>query len=89
MNSDPKWLKFLEKNLPWLALPHLSVVFITLQGLGFILAASDSAWIGRMALIPELVKHGEFWRLMTFLAVPVSMSPIWMLFFALVSLLYF
>ena len=80
MNTDPKWLKFLERKMPWLALPRLSIVFITLQALGFILTLNDSAWIGRMALIPELVKAGEFWRLMTFLAVPVSDSPIWFLF---------
>ncbi|MBC7396109.1 MAG: hypothetical protein H7333_01585 [Bdellovibrionales bacterium] len=80
MNSDPIWLKFLERRMPWLALPHLAIVFITLQGFGFFLAMSDSAWIGRLALIPELVKQGEYWRLMTFLAVPLSMSPIWILF---------
>lgn len=80
MNPDQRWLKYLERKMPWLALPRLAVVFITLQALGFILMLNDSAWIGRMALIPELVKAGEFWRLMTFLAVPVSDSPIWFLF---------
>ena len=80
MNSDPRWLRYLEKHLPWLALPRLAIVFITLQGLGFILTMSDSAWISRMALIPQLAKTGEPWRLMTFMAVPLSMSPIWMIF---------
>jgi membrane associated rhomboid family serine protease len=80
MNNDPKWLQFLSRRMPWLALPHLSIVFITLQVLGFLLAISDPAWISRMALFPSLVREGEYWRLMTFLGVPMSMSPIWILF---------
>jgi membrane associated rhomboid family serine protease len=80
MNSDPKWLRFLEKHLPWIAVPHLAIIFITLQVLGFLLAFTDPVWISRMALFPASVQMGEWWRLVTFLAIPLSMSPIWILF---------
>jgi membrane associated rhomboid family serine protease len=40
----------------------------------------DPIWIGRFALVPELVLRGEYWRLITFLALPLSLSPIWIFF---------
>ena len=80
MRSDPNWLKFLSRHLPWLGIPHISIIFVTLQILGALLSFSDPIWIERMALIPNLVFTGEYWRLVTFLAVPLSQSPIWMIF---------
>src|SRR5262249_45563262 len=37
------------------------------------------AWMLQLALDPKLASQGEFWRVLTFLAVPVSLNPIWML----------
>ncbi len=66
--------------MSWLAIPGISVLLVTLQGLGFLMVMSDPIWITRLALIPEAVLLGEPWRLITFLALPLSMSPIWVLF---------
>jgi membrane associated rhomboid family serine protease len=77
-----RWLKFLEKKLGWLAVPGIALLFVTLQALGFLCILSDQAWYERLALVPEAVKAGEYWRLLTFLALPLSLSPLW-LFFAL------
>lgn len=83
LSSDPKWLKFLERKLPWLGIPKLAIILITLQGFGFFLVNTDPIWAGRLALLPENVLHGgEWWRLVTFLAMPLSLSPIWMIFTA-------
>ena len=79
-STDPKWLKVLEKHIPWLGVPNLAITFIILQVLGFFLISSDPMWFERLALRPELVMHGEPWRLLTFLSLPLSMSPIWMIF---------
>ncbi len=78
--NDPKWLRFLEKHAEWLGVPNIAIIFVTLQVFGFFLVSSDPLWIERLSLRPEMVLHGEVWRLVTFLSMPISMSPIWALF---------
>lgn len=80
MQTSPRWLLVLERRLDWLAIPNIAVLFVTLQGLGFLMVMSDPMWIDRLALIPSAVLAGEYWRLITFLALPLSLSPIWVLF---------
>jgi len=75
-----KWMRFLERRLGWIAVPNLAVILVTLQALGFLMVMSDPIWIGRLALVPELVLAGEYWRLVTFLALPLSTSPLWVIF---------
>jgi len=53
---------------------------VGLQVIGFALVLSDPRWRHHLALIPELVFRGELWRLITFLALPLSLSPFWMIF---------
>src|SRR5689334_10981964 len=80
MNNEPKWLRYLSRKLNWLAIPNIAVLLVTLQALGFLFVYSDPAWVERLALIPEAVLQGQVWRLLTFLALPVSLSPIWVIF---------
>lgn len=71
---DRKFGKYSIKNL---------MLYITvLNGVGFILSFLDreGTFIGKLMLIPSLVKAGEVWRLVTFLFVPLNNSPIWFLF---------
>jgi membrane associated rhomboid family serine protease len=79
--------RFIEKHFQWLAIPNIAILLVTLQGLGSLLVLSDPAWIARLALIPELVLAGEYWRLITFLALPLSLSPLWI--FMVLWFLYF
>jgi hypothetical protein len=83
----PQWLKRLERLLGWIAIPHLAVILISLQVMGFFSVSTSPAWIGILALIPEAVLAGEVWRVVTFLALPLTYSPLW-LFFTL-CFLYF
>jgi hypothetical protein len=76
----PKWINFLERRMSWLAVPNIAVLLVTLQAFGFIFVAMNPIWIARLALIPEAVQGGEYWRLITFLALPLSLSPLWMFF---------
>lgn len=78
--QTPRWIRFLERRLSWLAVPNLAVILVTLQALGFAFVMMDPIWIARLALIPELVANGEYWRLLTFMALPLSMSPLWVIF---------
>ncbi len=66
--------------MSWLAIPNLAILLVTLQVMGFFFVMMDPLWIDRFALVPEQVRQGEFWRLVTFLALPLSMSPIWVVF---------
>ncbi len=76
----PKWLQKLERRLQWLAVPNIASFVVGLQFIGFVLIFSDSSWSSRLALIPELVLQGEIWRVITFLALPISLSPFWAIF---------
>src|SRR4051812_23873522 len=80
MSQTPSWLRFLERKMSWLAIPNISVILITLQAFGFVFVLMDPIWVVRLALIPELARNGEYWRVVTFLALPLSTSPIWMFF---------
>jgi membrane associated rhomboid family serine protease len=79
MAQSPRWLDRLERVLGWLAIPNIAVIFVTLQALGFLMLSSDPIWLTRLALVPEMVSAGEYWRLVTFLALPVSMSLLWVI----------
>lgn len=78
--GSPGWLNQLEKYLGWIAVPRISILFITLQGAGFLMVMNDPAWVYRLALIPEAVFQGEVWRVLTYLALPMSTGPIWVFF---------
>jgi len=76
----PQWLDRLERGLGWIAIPNLAVLIITLQVLGYFFIMNEPSWVNQLALIPDAVFQGEYWRLVTFLALPLSMSPFWMFF---------
>ncbi len=78
--TTPNWLQELERRLSWLAVTNIATFIVGLQFVGFLLVYSDPAWLFRLALVPQLVLQGEAWRLITFLALPISSSPIWLIF---------
>lgn len=80
MGPTPNWLKRLERPLRWLEIPHLAIILVTLQLIGFLMVTSDPQWMLHLALFPRAVMGGEYWRVITFLALPLSLSPIWVLF---------
>jgi hypothetical protein len=80
-SNSPRWLRVIERKMQWLAIPNIAILFVTLQALGFLMVMADPAWVPRLALIPQAVTiNGEYWRLITFLALPLSLSPIWVIF---------
>lgn len=91
-SQTPGWMRFLEKKLSWLAIPNLAILLVTLQGLGSLFVMMDPIWSLRFYLDPGLVLAGEYWRLITFLALPLSLSPIfvilalWFLYFIVNSI---
>lgn len=78
-DHTPKWLNKLERKIAWLAVPNIAILLCTLQVAGFIFIAKDPAWHLRLALIPQLVKAGEIWRVITFIGIPLSQG-FWFIF---------
>jgi membrane associated rhomboid family serine protease len=83
VNDSPVWLSRLERKFPALraiGVPNLAILLVTLQALGFLLVLNEPAWVERLALLPSAVlEDGEYWRLITYLSLPLSTSPIWTL----------
>lgn len=78
--QTPSWLQVLEQRLLWIAIPNIATFLVGLQVIGFVLVLSDPTWRFHLALLPQAVLQGELWRLVTFLAMPISLSPVWMVF---------
>lgn len=81
MREDPSWLRFLERRIGWIAIPNIAILLVTLQALGFASILANPAFASVLALIPgAVIEGGEYWRLVTFLALPLSTSPLWLFF---------
>jgi len=70
----PGWLDKLERKIGWFALPNLALYFIALQAFGFITISLNPEAIVKLILFPDLVLNGEWWRLFTFLGIPMYNS---------------
>jgi hypothetical protein len=75
-----KLLERLDRIVRPIAIPNLTMVLIAGQGLVFLGTAGDPAMRERLKLVWDNVLEGEVWRLLSFLFVPVTDSPIFLLF---------
>jgi hypothetical protein len=78
--QTPKWIDWLDRRLPGFGIPNLALYLIGAQACGFLLTLANPNAILLLMLDPSLVLKGEVWRLVTFLAVPLTLSPLWMVF---------
>src|ERR1051325_2966836 len=74
------WLDKLERRIGFLAIPGLTRILV-----GFVLLVFALAWLlpgftTMLTLDPVKIRHGEVWRLLTYIFVPQTLSPIWILF---------
>lgn len=82
----PRWITWLEKKAPWLSIPHLGLVIVIVQVVGYFLVRARPDFVDRLVLDPSAVLNGEIWRLITFIAIPISDS--FLMFFVLWFLYY-
>ncbi len=75
-----KFLERLDRMVRPIAIPNLTMVLIAGQVLVFLGTSGDRAMLDRLTLVWDNVLEGEVWRLVSFLFVPVSLSPIFLLF---------
>lgn len=76
-----KFLDRLERKFGELAVPHIALYIIAGQVLLYFFAQGDQFDLSRVALVPSLVLHGEFWRLFSFVFFPPMTSPLWAFFY--------
>jgi membrane associated rhomboid family serine protease len=76
------WLDKLERKFGRLAISGLMKYIVVLNGLVYLLMYLDptGAYVHTLTLIPQLVWAGEFWRLITYIFIPPSASPLFILF---------
>src|SRR5437899_14532 len=74
----------LERRFGAWAIPQFALFIVMANGLIYLLAQARPEFIGRLLLDPDAIRHGEWWRVVTFLFVPPPMGLIWMLFWLLI-----
>ena len=80
-----RWLARVERRFGRYALPNFTYYLIGAQVIVFGLGLMHPELIQMLQLDADKVMEGQVWRLVTWLAIPMSMSP----FFALFVLLWF
>jgi membrane associated rhomboid family serine protease len=70
----------LERRLGGLAIPHLTAIIVAGMGAAFVGSRTRPELIGRLALDIDEVKHGQVWRLVTYLFIPRTDSWWWIIF---------
>jgi len=72
-----------DHSLTWtdrIAIPGLIRYVALLNALVFLLHLLSPGYLSVLELDPRLVLHGEVWRLVTWIFIPETLSPIWILF---------
>jgi membrane associated rhomboid family serine protease len=75
----------LERRLGAYAIPHLTVVIVAGMAVAFVLCRARPASLATFALDLDAVGRGEVWRLITYLFLPRTLDPMWIVF----SLMFF
>lgn len=70
----------LELRFGRLALPNITWYLVALQAFCFVIELTHPGFVQHLALDRDAIMRGQVWRLVTYLAIPPTMSPIWVLF---------
>lgn len=74
------WLDKLEKRFGFLGVPGLMRIVVVFTALVFVLARLDPNFVSILDLDIGRIRHGEVWRLFTYIFVPQTLSFIWVTF---------
>lgn len=74
------WLNKLERRFGFLGIPGLPRILVGFAALVFVLALLLPGFTAMLALDPEKIRHGEVWRLISYIFIPQSTSPLWVIF---------
>jgi len=73
------WLDRLERAFGRWTIPQFPLFIVVATGVIYLLSQANPEFGYRLLLDPEEIRAGQPWRLITFLFVPPSMSPLWLL----------
>ena len=65
-----RWIDRLEQRLPWLGIPGLITYVSIGRALAYFLSLRTPQFVAYLLLDPVAVRHGEAWRLVSFLLTP-------------------
>ena len=72
------FLDKLERRIGFIAIPGLIRAVVALTALVFLLVLLNPGFEKFLALNPARIMHGEVWRLVTYIFLPQTASPLWL-----------
>jgi len=77
-------LDWLERHLSRFAIPRLIRYVVALNALVFILLTLDPKYISALVLDRDAILQGQVWRLVSWIFIPDTLSPLWVIFYLMV-----
>src|SRR6187399_350968 len=73
------WLDKLERRFGFLGIPGLIRIVIGFTALVYVLVYLNRGFESFLTLDPALILRGQVWRLVTYIFLPQTFSPLWVL----------
>jgi len=77
---DMAWLDKLERRFGFLGIPGLIRIIVGFSALVFLLVRLNPDFVSMLSLDPARIRHGEVWRLVTYIFIPQTFSFLWIIF---------
>ena len=74
------WLDKLERKFGFLGIPGLIRIIVGFSALVFVLVRLNPGFVSMLDLDPARIRHGEVWRLFTYIFIPQTFSLLWIIF---------
>ena len=70
----------LERRFGFLGIPGLIRIIVGFNALVFVLVRLNPDFVSVLSLDPARIRHGEVWRLVTYIFIPQTFSFLWIVF---------
>jgi membrane associated rhomboid family serine protease len=74
------WLDKLERRFGFLGIPGLIRIIVGFSVFVFVLVSLNHDFVSMLDLDPARIRHGEAWRLVTYIFIPRTFSFLWIIF---------